>query len=125
MLHLEMAEGLPPPLKERGYRALSRDAAEHLWAERSLHLDYSSIYLHLQSFPLKFSVFKYFKYHGISCNFLLVFSLAPKFDFMFCSACSLYRLRCELDFSRCRKCTQLRKMMPACTFVTMIDCKRY
>lgn len=43
MVYLEMAEGLPPPLKEGDYRALSRHADE-----RSLYLDCSSIYLHLQ-----------------------------------------------------------------------------
>lgn len=112
-------------LKEGGYRALSRDAAEHLCVEKSLHLDCSSIFLHLQSFPLKFSIFRYLKNHGISCHFSLVFSVTPTFDFMFCSACSFHRRRCEPDFTRCRKWPQLRKMKTACTFVTMIDCKRY
>lgn len=89
MVHSEMAEGLPPPLKEGGYRALSRDAGEHLCAERSLYLDCSSIYLHLQSFSLKFTNSKYFKYHGISCNFLLVFSVTPTFNSMQCHSAVL------------------------------------
>lgn len=125
MVHLEIAEGLTPPLKEGGYRALSRGEAEHICAERSLHLDCSSICLHLQSFPLKFSNFKHFKYHRISSNFLLVFSVTPTFNSMSCSASSLHKLRYELDFTRYRKCPQLRKMKAACTFVTLIDCKRY
>lgn len=123
MVHLEIAEGLPHPLKEGSYKALSRDAAEHLCAEGSLHLDCSSIYLHLQSSSFQFSIFRHFKCCVIS--FLLVFRVTPTFDSMFCSACSLHGLRCKLDFTRCRKCPQLKKMKTACTFVMMIDCKRY
>lgn len=106
------------PLGSGSHRALSRDAAEHLCAERSLHLNCSSIYLHLRSFPLKFSFFKHSKYHGIVCNFLLVFSVTPTFNSMFCSACSLHELRCELHFTRYRKYPQLRKMKTVCIFVT-------
>jgi len=53
-----------------------------------------------------------------------MFSATPIFDIMICSACGFHRLRCDPEFTRCRKCPQFRKMKTARVFVTMTDYKK-